>query len=162
LFLYLLNEVVKVVEKSGRRVRIKCYNLTDIGKWYATIFRDPKDLESASLHSLIRELMTIFLESYARLIKRVGLNLGDFLQLALENIVKSCTRKLYKVYDLIVFGSMAYDIYVSYGKAFSGGSGANVAFTASLLGLKTAFVTVIPLDLIGVSMAIELHDSGRP
>jgi len=26
-------------------VRIKCYNLTDISKWYTTIFRDPEDLE---------------------------------------------------------------------------------------------------------------------
>jgi fructokinase len=155
-----LNEVVKVVEKSGRKVRMKCYNLTDLGKWYATIFKDPKDLDPATLHSFIRELMTIFLENYAKLVKRLGLRLGDLLQLTLENIVKSFTKKLYRVYDLVVFGSMAYDVFVSYGKVFSGGSGANVAYTASLLGLRTAFVTAIPLDLIGISMAIELHDNG--
>jgi ribokinase len=157
----LLSESVRKVERGDRRVRVKCYNLTEIGRWYVALFRDPREFEPPALHQLLEELFAKFMEKFVELAKRVDISEKEVCQHILASTLRVYSKRLYKSYDLAVFGSLAYDIYLSPSpKAFSGGSGANVAFTAAKLGLRTAFVTAIPMDLLGVKLAIELAESG--
>ena len=156
----LLAESIRKVERGGRRVRIKCYSLTEIGRWYATLFKDPGEFGPSALHKLLEELFAKFMGRFTGLAKRVGFSEKEVFQHILANALGVYSKRLYRGYDLVVFGSIACDIYLSHNlKVFSGGSGANVAFTASLLGLKTALVTAIPLDPLGVRLAVELAES---
>jgi DNA-binding PadR family transcriptional regulator len=60
----LLSESVRKVERGDRRVRVKCYNLTEIGRWYVALFRDPREFEPPALHKLLEELFAKFMEKF--------------------------------------------------------------------------------------------------
>ncbi|MEM1678350.1 MAG: hypothetical protein QXV81_06020 [Ignisphaera sp.] len=62
--LKLLSENVKVVQYSNRVVRMKCYRLTEIGRWYSLLFKDPRILDRETLKSSIVELLTWLLNRF--------------------------------------------------------------------------------------------------
>lgn len=55
--LKILDEKVRTVRYSNRVVRVKCYTLTEIGRWYSLLFRDPKTFDREILRSSMLELV---------------------------------------------------------------------------------------------------------
>lgn len=94
--LRLLAESVKRVERNGKRIRVKCYSLTEIGKWYVTLFKDPRDFEPNTLHQLLEELFIKFVERFTELAKKVGFNENEIYQHLLANTLKTHSKKLHK------------------------------------------------------------------
>ncbi|MEM2528305.1 MAG: hypothetical protein QXG40_02795, partial [Ignisphaera sp.] len=49
---------------SNMVVRMKCYRLTEIGRWYSLLFKDPRILDRETLKSSIVELLTWLLNRF--------------------------------------------------------------------------------------------------
>ena len=41
----LLTESIRKVERGDRRVRVKCYNLTEMSRWCVALFRNSREFE---------------------------------------------------------------------------------------------------------------------
>lgn len=59
--LKLLNEEIKTIKYNNRVARVKCYRLTDIGKWYNLLFKDPRTFDRETLRVNLIELITWFM-----------------------------------------------------------------------------------------------------
>jgi len=57
----ILEEKVKLIQRNNRVVKIKCYKLTEIGKWYNLLFKDLKTVDRKMVRSSMIELATLFL-----------------------------------------------------------------------------------------------------
>ncbi|MDW8084784.1 MAG: hypothetical protein RMI45_00900 [Ignisphaera sp.] len=62
--LRILSESTKVIQHNNRVVRMKCYTLTEIGRWYNLLFRDPRTLDRETLRRSVTELLTWLLNRF--------------------------------------------------------------------------------------------------
>ncbi len=158
----LLSEETRLEQRGRRRVRVKYYRLTELGKWYNLLFKDPRNLDKLLLKENLVKLILEFLNKFTEFGKEVGLSIRDQVDEILAGALRAIAEKSSKSpLDLVVFGSIAFDIYLSHGlRAYSGGSGANVAAAASLLGLTTGLAARIPVDPLGLQSVVELVEAG--
>lgn len=158
----LLSEETRLEQRGKRRVKVKCYKLTELGKWYNLLFKDPKNLDKALLKENLVKLTLEFLNKFIEFSEEIGLFIGDQVSEILAGTIKAIAERSSKhPPDLVVFGSIAFDIYLTHGlRAYSGGSGANVATVASHLGLRTCLATRIPVDPLGLQSVVELIEAG--
>ena len=158
----LLSERVRIEERRKRKVKMKCYSLTDIGKWYNVLFKSISELDPNLANKIITDLATIFMSKVLSYASAFSISLSEFLKRIASGSLKGVIRS-YKtgVLDLVVLGSIALDVYFKpRARIYAGGSGANVAVAASKLGLKTGFVSKVSADFIGLSLLTNLVDEG--
>ncbi len=158
----ILEEKVKPVQRNNRNVKIKCYKLTEIGKWYNLLFRDQKTVDRKIVRNSIIGLATLFLNRFLVYGDELDIDIKEQLYSIIAGVVDSIKRKSVKGRrDLVVFGSIALDIYLTQPiKIFPGGSAANIAVSSSRLGLNTSFIGKAPLDFIGLQLLVDLVEEG--
>lgn len=158
----LLSEETRLEWRGRRRVKVKCYKLTELGKWYNLLFKDPKSLDAELLKENLVKLTLEFLNKFIEFSEEIGLSTRDQVDGILAGALRAITERSSKhPLDLVVFGSVAFDIYLTHGlRVYSGGSGANVATVASSLGLRTSLATRIPIDPLGLQSVVELTEAG--
>lgn len=158
----LLHEKERIELRGNRRVKMKCYTLSETGKWYNILFKDIKELDTNLIKKVVTDLSTIFMARMLSFTKIIGINFSEFLKQVVSGSMLGIarTRKIEKL-DTVVFGSLALDIYVKPEiRMYAGGSGANVAVVASRLGLKTSFISKVPANFLGLFLLAELIDEG--
>lgn len=162
LSLNLLEEAERVEVRANRRVRVKCYKLTDTGKWYNVLFKDVSELDSNVIKEAVTSLPVIFMAKILPFSEHLKIGFADFINQVMSNAIKNVAKsKRYRGYDLAVFGSLALDVYLKPEiRMSSGGSGANVAALASNLGLKTCFISRTAANIIGAHLLAELISEG--
>jgi len=155
-----------VVLKSGlRRVRMKSYSLTDVGKWFYLMFKDPREIRSDALKKIVEEFIK-------HIINRITgfYNVNEALELSemlLEKISKSYINYNRLHPEVFVLGSVAVDHYFrlsenqylleyEYLGTFPGGSGANVACVLSRHGSCVGFFGKIASDTYGIEVLLDL------
>jgi len=158
----LLAAETRIEARNNRKVRVKCYSLTEAGKWYNLLLKDSRRLSKDDLRYIAADLTLLFLSRILPQVKQLEVDVQSFLAKTLINALKASTRSTESErLDLVVFGSSALDIYLKPQiRIFFGGSGANVAVAASMLGLKTAFVSKIPGNIFGAAILSRLVDIG--
>ena len=70
----IVKEGIEQASVEGRKVWIKWYKPTVIGKWLILLLTSRRDLSSADIKFLLRELIGYYAKSIARLCKEYGLN----------------------------------------------------------------------------------------
>ncbi|MEM0368571.1 MAG: carbohydrate kinase family protein [Desulfurococcaceae archaeon] len=160
--LNLLEEMEREEYRNNRKVRVKCYKLTDIGKWYNILFKDVNELSRELIEEAVTNLSKMFMTKILAFSEYLSIGFTDFMSQVLSSTIRSVAEsKKHNKYDLLVFGSLALDVYLKpYIRLTSGGTGANVAVFASKLGLKTGFVSRVPANAIGSYMLAELINDG--
>ncbi|MEM0027374.1 MAG: carbohydrate kinase family protein [Ignisphaera sp.] len=158
--LSILSEKYRVEKRGKRRVKVKCYRLTELGKWYNLLFRDPQELDRDTVKIYLTEIVREFIEKITSFASKFSIPQNSYIDIA--DIVRSfLVKPRYKDFDVIVFGSNALDVYITHSyKIFFGGSGANVAVALSRLGLKTGFVSRFSTDVIGLQSAYSIAREG--
>ncbi|MCS7128819.1 MAG: PfkB family carbohydrate kinase [Sulfolobales archaeon] len=158
----LLSEETRLEWRGKRRVKVKCYKLTELGKWYNLLFKDPKSIDAALLKENLVKLTLEFLNKFIEFSEEIGLSTRNQVDGILTGALRAITERSSKhLPDLVVFGSIAFDIYLTHGlRVYPGGSGANVAAIASSLGLRTCLATRIPIDPLGLQSVVELIEAG--
>ncbi|MEM0282675.1 MAG: hypothetical protein QXF00_06230, partial [Desulfurococcaceae archaeon] len=59
--LNLLEEIEKEEYRGNRKVRVKCYKLTDVGKWYNILFKDISELSNNLIKEAVTNLSVMFM-----------------------------------------------------------------------------------------------------
>lgn len=160
--LNLLEEIEREEYRGNRKVRVKCYKLTDVGKWYNILFKDVNELNDKLIKEAITNLSVMFMAKILPFSEHLKIEFIDFVNQVMSSAIKSAaSSKKHSEYDVLVFGSLALDVYLKPSiRLGSGGSGANVATIASNLGLKVGFVSKAPANAIGSYMLAELINEG--
>ncbi|MEM0002145.1 MAG: carbohydrate kinase family protein [Desulfurococcaceae archaeon] len=160
--LNLLEEIEKEEYRGNRKVRVKCYKLTDVGKWYNILFKDISELSNNLIKEAVTNLSVMFMAKILPFSEHLKIGFTEFVNHVMSSAIKSAARsKKHSEYDLLVFGSLALDVYLKPSIMItSGGAGANVAALASNLGLKTGFVSRVPANVIGSYLLAELINEG--
>jgi hypothetical protein len=70
--LEVLREEMQKIEKSGRTVWVKTYELSDAGKWFALLLSEEKDLSEREKAEILQNVFRIYL----RWVKNVSLKLN--------------------------------------------------------------------------------------
>lgn len=160
----LLEEIQRVLRSRNRVVKTKCYRLTELGKWYNVFLKDIKTLDRDTLRKLLEEITLVFVDKVMSLRDDLAMKYTEIIEFLILNILRSITvnKKAKSSPEVVVFGSIAFDIYLEEDKLmfFSGGSGANTATNCAKWGLSTAFITRIPVDALGLKLVVELIDHG--
>ncbi len=160
--LNLLEEKEKVEIRGNRKVKMKCYKLTDTGKWYSILFKDISELDKEVIKEAVTNLSVMFMAKILPFSDYLKIGFIDFINQVMSSSIRSAAKsKKHHECDLVVFGSLALDIYLNPDiRMCSGGSGANVAVSASSLGLKTCFVGRAPANIIGSYLLAEMIGDG--
>jgi hypothetical protein len=104
LMLGLLEEVGRVEVRGNRRVRVKCYKLTDTGKWYNILFKDVNELDSETIREAVTDLSVMFMAKILPFSEHLKVNFLDFLNHIVSSAVGSVSKvRKYREYDLVVF-----------------------------------------------------------
>ncbi|MEM1645463.1 MAG: carbohydrate kinase family protein [Ignisphaera sp.] len=160
----LLEEIQRVLSSRNRVARMKCYRLTELGKWYNIFLKDVKTLDRNILRKLLEEITLLFVDKVMSLRDDLAMKHAEIINVLILNILKSVARnkKNRSSPEVVIFGSIAFDIYLEKDKLmfFSGGSGANTAFNCAKWGLSTTFITRIPVNMLGLKLVVELVDYG--
>ena len=96
----ILHEEVKSVKVNNKRVRVKCYRLTEVGKWYNILFKDISELleNREALRQYLNKLALQFLVKHMSMRMGLGIGLEDIQNIfveALSESVKTCRRSRY-------------------------------------------------------------------
>jgi sugar/nucleoside kinase (ribokinase family) len=160
--LNLLEEEERVEVRGNRKVRVKCYKLTDVGRWYNVLFKDIDELDSEVIREAATSLSVIFMAKILPFSEHLKIGFVEFINQVMSSAIRNVARsKRHRKYDLAVFGSLALDVYLKPEiRMSSGGSGANVAALASNLGLKTCFISRASANIIGIHLLAELISEG--
>lgn len=164
----LVEEVVESRSPSGRRVKLKCYKLSLLGKWLYMMIVSPENIGLDRLRGEVLELYGLLGESIANSYIELGIEPS----MILKNLFKGAINALLRApprsndnVDLLVVGSIAVDYHVELvGNLYSsivvepGGSGANIASMSSRLGLKTQLVSSLGVDYEGLISVLSLYN----
>jgi len=158
-----------VVVKSGmRKVKVKSYMLTDMGKWFHFMFVDPKSMEPSTLRKMVEEFMELTINKISSLYSVD--EMPHLSEMFLEKVIKSYMNYNAPDPQVYVLGSVAIDHYFKpisdaesllgfnyeYIGSFPGGSGANVACNLSRFGLNVGFYGKIASDAHGLELFLDL------
>jgi len=72
----ILNEGMKETTVKDRRVWVKSYRLTPLGKWIKLLLVAPRELPADKIRELIRDLFTLYVTSVAALCRKYGISLN--------------------------------------------------------------------------------------
>jgi len=72
----ILSEEMKEATIKGRRVWIKSYWLTPLGKWIRLLFMRPRELPAEKIRELIRDLFSLYVKSLVVLCKKYGISMS--------------------------------------------------------------------------------------
>jgi len=72
----ILKEEMKETAVKGRRVWIKSYRLTPLGKWIRLLLIPPRDLPAERIRELIRDLFGLYVKSVVALCKKYGISIS--------------------------------------------------------------------------------------
>jgi len=161
----LVERIVDGYNKSGRKTRLKCYQLTPLGRWIKLMVTEPYVMPREVLRNEVLDLYGLLGESIAKIFTELSIEpevvFGRMLVRTLKSLVNSSPR--YSRPDVVAVGSTAFDIHVEVSAglmnpilAEPGGSGANVAWCLAALGTKTKFFSSVGADFEGLLSASSL------
>jgi ribokinase len=163
-------QVVKT--KNERRIWIKYYKPTNLGKWLILLFTSPEEISVERTKNLVEELFTLYTSSIMEICKKHQIDIEKFHQVLsreqMQYLVKSAKQRTKS--KVAVFGSVALDIYgyiesfpkkdeTSYVEeiaSFPGGMGANVAIALAKLKVPVVFNGKIGDDQTGRNLLQNL------
>ncbi|MCK4424240.1 hypothetical protein KAU93_01045 [Candidatus Bathyarchaeota archaeon] len=76
-----LSEYMKKIEKEGRIVWVKAYQLSDVGKWFALLLAEEKDLSRGEKAEILRNIFRAYIKWIKNISEKLHVNKG-----ALEKI----------------------------------------------------------------------------
>ena len=71
-----LNEGMKETTVKGRRVWVKSYRLTPLGKWIRLLLIAPRELPAEKIRELITDLFGLYVKAVVALCKKYGFSLS--------------------------------------------------------------------------------------
>ena len=160
----ILNQGMERVITEKRRIWLKWYTPTQLGKWFILFLRHPRDIPSSLARKTIEELFQVYSSSVVEVCEKYELPIDSFHQILDEQYLQEIVEKTPKTMpEVAVYGSAAMDIYATVQRLPSpeesmyveetsrspGGMGANVAVALARLGVPVAFVGKIGSDLAG-------------
>ncbi len=168
----MLESGVEKITTKKRRVWVKWYTPTRLGRWFILFLKAPEEIPSDLTKKVVEELFRVYSSSIVGVCERYGLTIDTFHRLLNEEYLKEVFGKTPKTKpEVVVYGSAALDIYGSVdgfpateegvyiretGRS-PGGMGANVAVALARLGVPTAFVGKVGNDLSGRLVLENLH-----
>jgi len=69
-----LNESMEKNEKEGRIVWVKAYQLTNLGKWFALLLAEEKELSEQEKAEILQSLFRTYVKQVKRLADEIGIN----------------------------------------------------------------------------------------
>ena len=69
-----LNESMEKNEKEGRTIWIKAYQLTNLGKWFALLMAEEKELSETEKAEILQSLFRTYVKQVKRLADEIGIN----------------------------------------------------------------------------------------
>ncbi len=164
----LLEEYIESKTPSGRRIKLKCYRLSLLGKWLYMLTSSPSTIGIDRLRKELLELYTLLGESIANSYIELNIDPNEVIKSMLKGAITALLKSSpsHVVADIVVIGSIAMDYHVELAKDFynpitmePGGSGANIASMISRLGLTTKLVSSIGLDYEGFLSILSLYNN---
>ncbi len=76
-----LSEYMEKIEKEGRIVWVKAYQLSDVGKWFALLLAEEKDLSRGEKAEILRNIFRAYIKWIKNISEKLHVNKG-----ALEKI----------------------------------------------------------------------------
>jgi|WetSurMetagenome_2_1015567.scaffolds.fasta_scaffold17546_2 hypothetical protein len=73
-FLGVLNESMEKNDKEGRIIWIKTYQLTNLGKWFALLLAEEKELSEVEKAEILQSLFRTYVKQVKRLAEEIGIN----------------------------------------------------------------------------------------
>ncbi len=73
-FLGVLNESMEKNDKEGRIIWIKTYQLTNLGKWFALLMAEEKELSEVEKAEILQSLFRTYVKQVKRLAEEIGIN----------------------------------------------------------------------------------------
>ncbi|MFQ6081393.1 MAG: carbohydrate kinase family protein [Candidatus Bathyarchaeia archaeon] len=160
------------VATEKRRIWVKWYAPTKLGKWFILFLKPPGEIPPDLARKTIKELFQVYSSSIVKVCERYGLTIDAFHRLLNEQYLQEVTERAPKTRpEVVVYGSAALDIYgfmerlpepeestyIQEIGRYPGGMGANVAVALARLGVPTAFVGKIGSDPAGRLMLDNLR-----
>jgi hypothetical protein len=69
-----LNESMEKNDKEGRIIWIKTYQLTNLGKWFALLMAQEKELNETEKAEILQSLFRTYVKQVKRLAEEIGIN----------------------------------------------------------------------------------------
>jgi DNA-binding HxlR family transcriptional regulator len=69
-----LNESMEKNDKEGRIIWIKAYQLTNLGKWFALLMAEEKELTEVEKADILQSLFRTYVKQVKRLAEEIGIN----------------------------------------------------------------------------------------
>jgi DNA-binding HxlR family transcriptional regulator len=69
-----LNESMEKNDKEGRTIWIKAYQLTNLGKWFALLMAEEKELTEIEKAEILQSLFRTYVKQVKRLAEEIGIN----------------------------------------------------------------------------------------
>jgi DNA-binding HxlR family transcriptional regulator len=69
-----LNESMEKNDKEGRIIWIKAYQLTNLGKWFALLMAEEKELPDTEKAEILQSLFRTYVKQVKRLAEEIGIN----------------------------------------------------------------------------------------
>jgi len=69
-----LTECMEKNEKEGRIIWVKAYQLTDLGKWFALLLAEEKELTEQEKSEILQSLFRTYVKQVKRLAEEIGIN----------------------------------------------------------------------------------------
>jgi len=69
-----LKEDMEKIEKQGRMVWVKAYQLSDIGRWFALLLAEEKDLSEKEKADILRNIFRTYIKWVKNLSKKLNVN----------------------------------------------------------------------------------------
>lgn len=158
-----------------RRVWIKWYMPTQLGRWFSLFLKQPERIPLKTARKTIEDLFQLYSSGVVEVCQKYDLSLDTFHHTLDQHYFKEVIRKAPKrKAEVVVCGSAALDTYGSTEKLpapeetvyvekkgrYAGGMGANVAVALSKLGVPVAFIGKIGSDAAGRFLLERLHQNG--
>ena len=171
----LLKEGLEFVDVDGRKVRVKWYVPTPLGRWLILFVRHPDEVPQSLAKSAVKELFQLYIPSVAEACRQLGLSLEDLSTSLNESLLREMIRESPKHKPrVVVYGCLALDIYgvleefprlgegvyVKSVRQMQGGMGANVAVALARLGVPVAFIARIGSDTAAAVALRNLIENG--
>lgn len=81
-----LKEDMKKIEKKGRIVWVKTYQLSDVGKWFALLLAEEKDLSRKEKAEILQNIFTIYVKWVKDLSEKLHVNKKSLEKIFMEEM----------------------------------------------------------------------------
>ncbi len=169
----ILEEGMEISPERGRKVWIKWYKPTSLGKWLVLFLKPPSEVSPDLTRAVVEELFHLYASSIVEACQKYCLDIDSFHRDLDRQYLFEVVRKRpqNETADVAVFGSAALDVYGSLTRLpvsdeivyveetgrCPGGMGANVAVALSKLNVPVAFFGRIGSDAAGRMLLENLN-----